>query len=74
MDGPGAADRAPPRRRHEERVEIEAANPYACELEDLAAAARGERAPRYGREDALAQARVIAALYESAERGADVEP
>ena len=57
-----------------ERVEIEAADPYACELEDLAAAARGERPPRYGREDATAQARVIAALYESAERGADVEP
>jgi predicted dehydrogenase len=55
-----------------ERVEIEAADAYACELEDFAAAARGERPPRFGRADALAQARVIAALYESAERGADV--
>jgi len=57
-----------------ELVEAQAADAYACELEDFAAAVRGDRPPRYGREDALAQARVIAALYESAERGADVAP
>jgi predicted dehydrogenase len=59
------------RRGDEESVEEPPhANPYACELEDLAAAARGERAPLLGREDAVAQARAIAALYASAE----VEP
>ena len=49
-------------------------NPYGCELADFAAAARGERPPLLGRADAVAQARVIAALYESAERHAEVEP
>jgi predicted dehydrogenase len=55
-----------------ERVEVEADNPYACELRDFAAAAAGERAPRLGREDAVGQARAIAALYESAASGARV--
>jgi predicted dehydrogenase len=57
-----------------DHIEVQAEDAYACELADLAAAARGEREPRYGREDALAQARVIAALYEAAETGADVVP
>jgi len=57
-----------------ELVEAQAADAYACELEDFAAAVRGDTPSRYGRVDALAQARVIAALYESAERGADVAP
>ena len=48
-------------------------NPYACELEDFAAAVAGERAPRYGREDAVAQARAIAALYASAEANEPTE-
>jgi D-xylose 1-dehydrogenase (NADP+, D-xylono-1,5-lactone-forming) len=52
-----------------ERVEAEAENPYACELRDLAAAVAGKRAPLLGREDALGQARTIAALYESAATG-----
>ena len=52
-----------------EHVEAEAADPYACELRDLAAAVAGERAPLLGREDALGQARTIAALYESAATG-----
>jgi predicted dehydrogenase len=52
-----------------ERVEVETANPYACELRDLAAAAAGEREPLLGRADALGQARAIAALYESAGAG-----
>jgi xylose dehydrogenase (NAD/NADP) len=55
-----------------ERVEIEAADPYACELEDIAAAVAGERPPLLGAEDAVAQARALAALHEAAERGADV--
>jgi D-xylose 1-dehydrogenase (NADP+, D-xylono-1,5-lactone-forming) len=49
-----------------ERVEIEAADPFACELEELAAVVAGEREPRFGREDAVAQARAIEALYEAA--------
>ena len=40
--------------------------PYACELEDLAAAVRGERPHPFGRDDAVAQARTIDALYRSA--------
>jgi xylose dehydrogenase (NAD/NADP) len=56
-----------------EWVEVERENPYACELRDFAAAVAGEREPRLGRADAVGQARAIAALYESAERGARVE-
>jgi xylose dehydrogenase (NAD/NADP) len=55
-----------------ERVEVEPDNPYACELRDFAAAVAGERSPRLGREDAVGQARAIAALYESAASGARV--
>jgi xylose dehydrogenase (NAD/NADP) len=57
----------------DERIEVERENPYACELRDFAAAVAGEREPRLGRADAVGQARAIAALYESAERGARVE-
>jgi predicted dehydrogenase len=63
--------------RRGDAVEVEEppyANPYGCELADLAAAVRGERPPLLGRADAVAQARVIAALYESAERHSDVQP
>lgn len=55
-----------------EWVEAERENPYACELRDFAAAVAGERAPLLGREDAVGQARAIAALYESAASGARV--
>ena len=55
-----------------ERVEAERDDPYACELRDLAAAVAGERQPLLGREDAVGQARTIAALYESAASGARV--
>ena len=41
----------------------------ALELEDMAAAIRGERAPLLGRDDALGQARTIEALYRSAAEG-----
>ncbi len=50
-----------------ERIEVERCDPYARELEDFASAVAGERAPRFGRDDAMAQARAIAALYASAE-------
>jgi D-xylose 1-dehydrogenase (NADP+, D-xylono-1,5-lactone-forming) len=56
-----------------ERIDIEAADPYGLELEDLSDAIRGKRKPLLGREDAVAQARTIAALRRSAESGAPVE-
>jgi predicted dehydrogenase len=55
-----------------ERIEIEAANPYRLELEDLNAAIRGERAPLLGREDAIGQVRAIDALFRSQESGGAV--
>ena len=54
----------------EERVEV--INPYQCELDDMAAAIRGQKAPRLGRSDAMGQARTIEALYRSAESGEPV--
>jgi D-xylose 1-dehydrogenase (NADP+, D-xylono-1,5-lactone-forming) len=55
-----------------ERIEIESADPYGLELENLSDAIRGEGTPLLGREDAVAQARTIAALRRSAESGAPV--
>jgi xylose dehydrogenase (NAD/NADP) len=57
-----------------EVIEIPRKDPYACELEDFAAAVRRERPHRFGREDAVGQARTIAALYRSAEFGAEAVP
>jgi predicted dehydrogenase len=53
-----------------ERIDAGAANSYALELADFEAAVRGEHPPLLGRNDALGQARTIAALYTSAERNA----
>lgn len=47
---------------------------YALELEDFEAAVAGERAPLLGREDAMRQARTIAALYASAATNEGVTP
>jgi len=55
-----------------EYVEVGEADSYQLELEDFAAGARGEREPLLGRDDALGQARVIDALYRSAETGEPV--
>ena len=55
-----------------DEVRVEAINPYQCELEDMAAAIRGEKEPRLGRADAMGQARTIEALYRSAETGVPV--
>jgi len=52
-----------------EVVEVEAADSYTRELEDMAAAIAGERPALLGRDDALGQARTIEALYRSAEEG-----
>jgi xylose dehydrogenase (NAD/NADP) len=55
-----------------EEQTVEARNPYACELDDMAAAIRGQKAPRLGRDDAMGQARTIDALYRSAGSGVPV--
>ena len=44
-------------------------DPYELELDDFAAAIRGEHPVRLGRADMLGQARALAALYESAATG-----
>ncbi len=55
-----------------EPVPVEAANPYARELDDLASAVRTGARPRLGRADALGQARAIEALYAAAADGGPV--
>ena len=60
------------RRAGVERVDVPEADAYRLELEDFAAAVRGERKPRLGGDDALGQARALDALYRSAEEGAVV--
>src|SRR5829696_7672688 len=54
-----------------EAIAVASPNSYACELEDFAAAVRGERPHPFGRADAVGQARTIAALYRAADSGAD---
>jgi D-xylose 1-dehydrogenase (NADP+, D-xylono-1,5-lactone-forming) len=49
-----------------QRIEIEPADPYRLEAENMSAAIRGEAPPLLGREDAIGQALAIEALYESA--------
>jgi xylose dehydrogenase (NAD/NADP) len=53
-----------------ERVDAGQASAYALELADFEAAARGSADPLLGRDDALGQARAIAALYRAAGEGA----
>jgi D-xylose 1-dehydrogenase (NADP+, D-xylono-1,5-lactone-forming) len=50
-------------------IPVEVVNPYQRELEDFSAAVRGGGAPRLGRDDAVGQARTIAALYAAADAG-----
>jgi xylose dehydrogenase (NAD/NADP) len=57
-----------------ERVELDPVDSYRLELENLADAIAGEAPLLLGREDALGQARTIAALFRSAETGASVSP
>ncbi len=52
-----------------ERIELEPRDSYQLELENLSDAIRGEAEPLIGREDAVAQARTIEALFGSAETG-----
>jgi xylose dehydrogenase (NAD/NADP) len=51
-----------------ERIELERADSYRLEAENLSAAIRGQGQPLLGRADAVGQARVIEALYAQAAR------
>jgi predicted dehydrogenase len=57
-----------------ERVEVDDIDRYCLQAANFSAAVRGEAEPLLGREDALAQARTIAALYKSAESGRSQVP
>ena len=57
-----------------ERIEVEPLDSYRLELENLSDAIRGAGTPLLGREDALAQARVLEALFRSVDAGAPVAP
>jgi predicted dehydrogenase len=57
-----------------EPVPVDEADSYRLELQNFAAAVEGRGEPLLGREDALAQARTIEALYRSAESGEAVAP
>jgi predicted dehydrogenase len=56
-----------------ERIELEPADSYRLELENLSAAIRGEAELLLGRADAVGNARAIEALAASAEAGSAVE-
>ena len=56
----------------DERIDVEDADRYQLELENMSDAIRGEAEPLLGRADAVGQARVLEALYRSAETGAGV--
>ena len=55
-----------------QEIRVEPTNAYRLELENMGAAIRGEAPPLLGRDDAIGQARTIAALYESADANAPV--
>ncbi len=55
-----------------ERIEVEAADSYRLELENMSDAIRGEGDLLLAREDAMGQARALEALHESATSGAPV--
>ena len=55
-----------------ERIELERADSYRLELENVSDAIRGEAELLLGREDAIGQARTLEALYEAATSGSSV--
>jgi xylose dehydrogenase (NAD/NADP) len=55
-----------------ERIEVERADSYQLELENLSDAIRGEGELLLGRDDAIGQARALGALHESATSGQPV--
>ena len=60
------------RENHTERIEIERANSYRLEAENMSAAIRGEAPLLLGRADAIGQAKTIEALYQAADTGQTV--
>jgi xylose dehydrogenase (NAD/NADP) len=56
-----------------ERIELEPVDSYGRELENLSDAIRGQGKPLLWREDAVAQARTIEALHQSAESAKPIE-
>ena len=56
----------------DEEISVDAADSYRLELENVSDAIRGDAAPLLGREDAVAQARAIEAIYRSAAEGRPV--
>jgi D-xylose 1-dehydrogenase (NADP+, D-xylono-1,5-lactone-forming) len=57
-----------------ERIDVEDVDRYCLQVQNFSEAVRGEAQPLLGREDALMQARTIAALYRSAESGKAESP
>jgi D-xylose 1-dehydrogenase (NADP+, D-xylono-1,5-lactone-forming) len=57
-----------------ERVDVEDVDRYCLQVKNFSEAVRGRGRPLLGREDALAQARTIAALYRSAGSGKAESP
>jgi xylose dehydrogenase (NAD/NADP) len=57
-----------------EKIDVKAANSYTLEADNFSLAIRGQAGPLLGREDAIGQARCIAALYQSAEDRRTVFP
>jgi predicted dehydrogenase len=55
-----------------QRIELEPVDSYRLEAENFCAAIRGTASPLLGREDAVAQARAIEALYRAADLGQTV--
>jgi D-xylose 1-dehydrogenase (NADP+, D-xylono-1,5-lactone-forming) len=52
-----------------ERIDVADVDRYYLQVDNFSAAVRGDAQPLLGRDDAVAQARTIAALYHSAESG-----
>jgi xylose dehydrogenase (NAD/NADP) len=57
-----------------DRIEVERQDSYRLELENVSDAIRGEAELLLGREDGVAQARVLEALHQSATSGSPVTP
>jgi xylose dehydrogenase (NAD/NADP) len=52
-----------------ELIELDPVDSYRLEAENMSAAVRGQQPPLLGRDDAVAQARTIEALYQAADSG-----
>ena len=57
-----------------DRIEVERQDSYGLEVENMSDAIRGEAELLLGREDGIAQARVLEALHQSATSGSPVTP